>query len=404
MSKYVIEDTTLTAIADAVREKAGTTELIQVSELPDAIAAIESGGGGGGIPEEALILTGNCNGKFKNNQWNWFIEEYGNRITTNNITDAGSMFNGSSELVEIPFDINISVYDVIANIFRGCSKLEKIGNIIDSSGSISRINNMFYNCKKLKEVGKLSGLRIYGATSWFDECQSLKELPVLENCSGEWSTQYNATIKVFNGCMSLRTIPNSYLSLFKNGKWTSSSYHFYSQAFNGCWALDEINNMPINESITLTSNVFFNTFNSCRRVKDITFETNNNNPLTARWKNQTITLTSEIGYGLTPYAVENQVNGLSTEKRITSDTYQALKDDPDAWAQNGEFSRYNHDSAVNTINSLPDTSAYLATAGGTNTIIFYGISGSSTDGGAINTLTEEEIAVATAKGWTVTLT
>lgn len=64
--------------------------------------------------------------------------------------------------------------------------------------------------------------------------------------------------------------------------------------------------------------------------------------------------------------------------------------------------RYNHNSAVETLNSLPDTSEYLATAGGTNTIKFNGVQGALTDGGAINTLTEEEIAVATAKGWTVT--
>lgn len=403
MSKYLIENTTLTAIADAVREKSGTTDLIKVSELPTAIAAIQTGGGGGGIPEEALILTGDCSSKFANNQWNWFIEEYGNQITTNNITNASSMFSGSSELVEVPFDINISVADAVLSMFLGCSKLEKIGNIIDSSDSVTRANSMFSGCEKLKEVGKISGLRIYGASSWFDGCKSLKELPVLENCSGEWATQYNATTKVFCGCMSLRTIPNSYLSLFKDGKWTGSSYHFYNQAFSGCWALDEINNIPINETVTLTSNVFSNTFVSCRRVKDITFETNNNNPLTAKWKNQTITLTNEIGHGLTLYAVNNQVNGLSADKQITEDTYQVLKDDPDAWAQDSLFSRYNHDSAVNTINSLPDTSAYLATAGGTNTIKFYGVSGTNTDGGAINTLTEEEIAVAAAKGWTVTL-
>lgn len=47
MSKYVIEDTTLSAIADAVREKAGTTEKIVVSELPDAIAAIPTGASSG---------------------------------------------------------------------------------------------------------------------------------------------------------------------------------------------------------------------------------------------------------------------------------------------------------------------------------------------------------------------
>ena len=77
-----------------------------------------------------------------------------------------------------------------------------------------------------------------------------------------------------------------------------------------------------------------------------------------------------------------------------------MKNDPDWWTMKVEYSRYNHDSAVATINSLPDTSAYLATAGGTNTIKFSGAAGSATDGGAINTLTEEEIAVATAKGWT----
>ena len=80
-----------------------------------------------------------------------------------------------------------------------------------------------------------------------------------------------------------------------------------------------------------------------------------------------------------------------------------LKNDPDWFTCNVAYSRYNHDSAVATINSLPDTSAYLATAGGTNTIKFKGAAGEKTDGGAINTLTAEEIAVAAAKGWTVTL-
>ena len=80
-----------------------------------------------------------------------------------------------------------------------------------------------------------------------------------------------------------------------------------------------------------------------------------------------------------------------------------MKNDPDSWTYDINYSKYNHDSAVETINSLPDTSAYIATAGGTNTIKFDGASGAKTDGGAINTLTEEEIAVAAAKGWTVTL-
>lgn len=92
------------------------------------------------------------------------------------------------------------------------------------------------------------------------------------------------------------------------------------------------------------------------------------------------------------------------DKEVIDDTtYAALKNDPDWFTCNVAYSRYNHDSAVATINSLPDTSAYLAANGGTNTIKFKGAAGEKTDGGAINTLTAEEIAVAAAKGWTVTL-
>ena len=83
-------------------------------------------------------------------------------------------------------------------------------------------------------------------------------------------------------------------------------------------------------------------------------------------------------------------------------TYQLLKNNEDSWTRNVAYSRYNHDSAVETINTLPDTSAYLAESGGTTNIIqFRGVNGSATDGGAINTLTEAEIAVAAAKGWSV---
>ena len=60
-------------------------------------------------------------------------------------------------------------------------------------------------------------------------------------------------------------------------------------------------------------------------------------------------------------------------------------------------SLYNHDSAVETINSLPDCSGCAA-----QTIQFNGNSGSAY-GKAINTLTDEEIAVATAKNWTVAI-
>ena len=110
--------------------------------------------------------------------------------------------------------------------------------------------------------------------------------------------------------------------------------------------------------------------------------------------------TSYVGYvysNMTTRITSNN-SGITEDKQVTDDaTYQALKNDPDWFTCDVAYSRYNHDSAVNTINSLPDVSA----SGGTNIIKFNGESGSATDGGAIKNLTAEEVAVATAKGWTV---
>lgn len=50
MSKVYLEDSTLTNIANAIRAKAGNTTQLLPSEMPAAITALPSGGGGG-IPE-----------------------------------------------------------------------------------------------------------------------------------------------------------------------------------------------------------------------------------------------------------------------------------------------------------------------------------------------------------------
>ena len=178
--------------------------------------------------------------------------------------------------------------------------------------------------------------------------------------------------------------------------------------------------------------MFNSTFNKCYRLKKVTFALQEDgSPMVVNWKSQIIDL-SNIGHEpaisqtaradsetwsetivqhvCNDSVILNYNSGITADKIIYNvATYALLKDDPDAFCVNssttnkGYYSRYNKTSAIETINSLPDTSAYLATAGGTNTIKFLGNSGASTDGGAINTMTEEEIAVATAKGWTVTL-
>ena len=216
------------------------------------------------------------------------------------------------------------------------------------------------------------------------------------------------------------------------------SYYDYSSTpsydLSGFRYIKELKNIPIpyRNTNAVSSNIRFFGYSSAYlpNTNSITFATNNGEPYKVNWKNQTIDLAKTIGYenGNFSSSYEKYAQGYWKEKNNifynTTDLEQAKlnynklksQDNWFSWstksgAYEGKnsvsysllFSRYNHDSAVETINSLPDTSEYLASAGGTNTIKFTGIQGALTDGGAINTLTEQEIAVATEKGWTVSM-
>ena len=378
MAIKTINDTHLTSIADAIRSKNGETSGYTPADMPAAIGRIPTGGGAE-LPSEAFSISGKCNYRFAYNGWNWFIENYGSQVTTNNINTASYMF-ANSNLTEIPFDINLST--------SGCE-----------------CDNMFKDCINLKTLPEVSGKPI-GLKNIFSGCLKLRQIPnswVNLDFSYIHTQSYNNISSIFYQCYSLRQIPASLLSNLHNDKSTSIYNKSYYGFFYRCYSLDEILNLAV-DGATITRNAFDATFTNCNRLKNITFAADNGTPYTANWKEQTIDLTYYIGYTSTATDILNYNSGITSDKEVTDDTtYQALKNDPDWFTTKVAYSRYNHDSAVATINSLPDTSAYLAANGGTNTIKFKGESGSATDGGAINTLTEEEIAVATAKGWTVTL-
>ena len=343
--------------------------------------------GGGELPTEAFAISGSCNYRFAYNHWNWFIDTYGSAVTTDLITSAQYMFASSTNLTKIPFKIN----------FR------------NSATGANDMSYMFYYCNKLEEIPKINNPRVGARNNIFSNCYMVRSIPDSIFESWDWSyldslaTSYSANASsMFQRCYSLRQIPMVMMS--HANKMAGYSYSHYCQAFELCFALDEIVDLPVLcHDAAWTSNTFSNTFTQCSRVKNITFALNNGEPHVVKWKGQTIDLTAAVGFAQSDSDITAYNSGITADKKVhNASTYQALKNDPDWYTINVAYSRYNHDSAVATINSLPDTSAYLATAGGTNTIKFKGESGSATDGGAINTLTEEEIAVATAKGWTVT--
>ena len=387
--QVLVNEDTLTTIADSVRLKlgeetnpnaAGFTKYTPM-ELANKIAN-EMPLAKDAIPNSAKHLTGECQNRFADGGWDWFLKQCGEEITTRDITSCNSMFYGC-RLTKIPFDINL-----------------RVGTV-----NIS-LDYMFYSCYNLTELPKIIG-KPNSMRSLFWDCKKLKYIPEDFYKDIDWSYFDNNSANggksgMFSGCFALRSVPSE---LLKHNVINTSLYSSY--LYNGfvrCYALDELRDLPLSFIVNgWTNNGFYNTFQDCYRLKAITFELNGGQPLVLKLKNQTINLSNWIGYASGEAYITNYTY-LTKETEIKDDaTYQALKNNPDSWTCFREYSRYNHDSAVETINSLPDTSAYLAANGGTNTITFKGAAGSATDGGAINTLTEAEIAVAAAKGWTVSL-
>lgn len=403
----------LSAIGDAIREKTGKDDLLTLDEMPAEISAIETGGGE--LPEEAFFIGGDCQYKFSGKGWNWYLERYSNKITTGTITNASYMFYNNPGKLNIPFDLHIMLMysatpTFATNVFQGTAFTRyptlyihknnayndttiqnvKIGqHIIPQLTSIDPTEQKIFvedtNIKLYLTYGSMMGYVGKQEPTWlFDMI--------------DWDTVHSTDyLSEFGGIAPVNWQNASYIeeipSFPKFYSLATGSYyhHWYQLTLFGCYNLQRIV-LPRPGPATLTSNSFSGKFNSLASMKSLKFDVQEDgSPYSANWKNQTLAM-NQVGFSSSTSYLD------SNYKIMDDETYQRLKDEPKAWGYLYRYSVYNHNSAVETINSLPDTSAY-----GTNTITFKGDAGSAT-GGAINTLTEEEIAVATAKGWTVSFT
>lgn len=384
MANVLVNENSLTAIGNAIREKAGSSDTYKPGEMAEAIINLPSGGGSDNFPEEGMVFTGDCSDIFKDGQWEWALIDYGSRMSTKDVKSASNMFNGIKKAKRIPFSINFRVSSgAAAQSLQSTFQNTSLTELPDVTGSVGACNDAVSNSMYIRAIPE----------SWGD---------IDLSSTNTNTSQYTGTVRYFfKGCSSLRTIPEAFLKKLYNAASNASGY---SGMFTTCMSLDEIVGLRgINN--TMTANMFSATFDTCNRLKRIVFDKENNAPRVQKWAGQTIDLTIDVGYNFPKDMLDAYNTGITLDKEVyDAATYQALKNDADWFATDIAYSRYNHDSAVETINSLPDCSAYLAeTSGNYNTIKFKSAAGSATDGGSIGNLTEAEIAVATAKGWTVSL-
>ena len=185
---YIIQDTTLSRIAEAIRAKNGTTDKIKVSDMAATIEAIKAGGDG----KEAAIIDRS-------------ITEYSNSSVG---TVGNYAFNRCNSLTTVDFPKATSIGD---SAFYYCTAL----TTVDLPAATSIGDSAFSSCRSLTTVDFPKATSI--GYSAFNSCYSLTTV----NLPAATSIGDSA----FSSCYKLITVD------------LQAATQIESSAFNRCSAL-----------------------------------------------------------------------------------------------------------------------------------------------------------------------
>ena len=262
LSDYLLD------IANAIREKKGTSEPINAQDFSSEIASIETGGGGGDTPSTPSrpLWTGHADAEglraigwtdediayYQEHGVNWNAEDdeyhkvtddnkalygvltadnistYKERIVylpkmdTSGETRMYGMFSNCYSLVSIP-QLDTSNVTDMERMFQNCHSLVSIPQL--DTSNVNYMTNMFYQCHSLVSIPQLDTQKVTNMNHMFYSCYSLKSIPQLntinvtnmsymfQNCYSLVSIQLSDTSKVtnmnsmFSQCLSLVSIP-----------------------------------------------------------------------------------------------------------------------------------------------------------------------------------------------------
>ena len=323
----------LTDVAEAIRTKKETTDLISPNIFDTEIAGIETGGGDLSeyFTESITYGTSNQSGweatiiktpayKFSGNNCSYMFKNYPcrnldlSKINTSNVTNMSNMFLYADNLIELDVsNFNTSKVTDMSAMFYSCTNLIELDVSNFNTSNVTNMNNMFSYSGKLTDldVSNFDVSKVTNVSGMFGNCSSLTSV-ILNKFNATKLTTANA---MFNNCSAIKTIDIS-----------SLDFSLFNGVQNSVWAL----------------------FTACTSLENLIFANN-------------------LGKGYTASA---------------NYSYAQLKLD--------ECKKLTHDSLIDVMNKL-----YDLTANGKNTQKL--ILGTTN----IEKLTQEEIAIATNKGWTV---
>lgn len=197
MSKVLCEKSDLIAIADSVRSKTGTTGRMKITEIPQKIEAIETGGNIN-LQEKALTITSNGITTVTPDTSYDALSKVD--VTVNVVGDGGSPTGPYIEYTSLN-----SSGRVFTAKFRGTivpehafSYLAELTSVDMPDNVIAISDNGFYRCPKLSLTTFPSGMTSIGAYAF-------------ANCTGLETVKFTSTVSsipngVFSGCPKLSTI------------------------------------------------------------------------------------------------------------------------------------------------------------------------------------------------------
>lgn len=156
----------LTDVADAIREKKGTSETIQASDFDTEIENLPSGGG-----LDWSAIGYDSTPQAIQDGYDYAVEIKNNWIPTDNLRNK---FSADKKIIFMPL-VDTSTATNMYGMFTGCSSLTSVPLLNTSNTTITQ--TMFSNCERLSIVPQFDTSNVNNMQGMFNYCTSLTTVP-----------------------------------------------------------------------------------------------------------------------------------------------------------------------------------------------------------------------------------